>query len=163
MAGSRRDIAAFGTPTVIHFCTALLISALMTAPWQLLAGLGACVAALGVVGLAYSVRVIRHARNANYRPDGEDWFWYIILSLFGHAPLVGGGVMMWWTADWSFVTVAITSLIFLLLGVHNAWDTVTHVAVQHGGQPTMSDPQTRPSSEASSTTTTDRGAEQSRV
>jgi hypothetical protein len=31
--GSMREIRAFGTPTVVHFCAALLISAIVSAPW----------------------------------------------------------------------------------------------------------------------------------
>jgi hypothetical protein len=131
-AGSRRDIAAFGTPTVIHFCTALLVSAVMTAPWQVSASLGSCIAAFGAVGLAYSIRVVWYARKANYKPDAEDWFWYIALPIVAHVVLMVAGVSMSWTADWTLVAVAVTSLVFLFLGVHNSWDTVTHVAVQHG-------------------------------
>ena len=33
---SHREIAAFGTPTVIHFCAVLLISAILSAPWHAL-------------------------------------------------------------------------------------------------------------------------------
>src|SRR5579884_3932457 len=55
--GSLRDIHAFATPTVIHFCTALLLSALMTAPWQSTVLLGACLAACGLGGVIYSLRV----------------------------------------------------------------------------------------------------------
>src|SRR5947209_15216126 len=67
-AGNMRDIYAFGTPTVIHFCTALLISAVMSAPWQMLASLGLCLGAFGVAGMAYSLRIIWHARKAAYKP-----------------------------------------------------------------------------------------------
>jgi hypothetical protein len=30
------SLAAFGTPTVVHFCVALLVAALLSAPWQAL-------------------------------------------------------------------------------------------------------------------------------
>ena len=41
IADSRRqitppEIAAFGTPTVLHFCAALLLSALLSVPWRCL-------------------------------------------------------------------------------------------------------------------------------
>ena len=35
-AGGPPEIAAFGTPTVLHFCAALLVSALLSAPWSAL-------------------------------------------------------------------------------------------------------------------------------
>ncbi len=44
IADSRRrttspEIAAFGTPTVLHFCAALLLSALLSVPWASPSGL----------------------------------------------------------------------------------------------------------------------------
>src|SRR5919202_4946827 len=51
---------AFGTPTVVHFCAVLLVSAILSAPWHALSnvafGLGAC----GLGGLAYAATVVRH-------------------------------------------------------------------------------------------------------
>jgi hypothetical protein len=131
-AGSMRDIHAFATPTVMHFCTALLISAVMTAPWPMLANLGLCLGACGVAGVAYSLRIISHAREAAYRPAPEDWVWYIAVPLLGHMLLVGAAVLIWWNAAWSLGVVAADALVFLFLGVHNAWDTVTFIAMQHG-------------------------------
>src|SRR5437762_4327534 len=32
----RGSIAAFGTPTVVHFCAALLVAAILSAPWPAL-------------------------------------------------------------------------------------------------------------------------------
>jgi hypothetical protein len=133
-ARSMRDIHAFGTPTVIHFCTALLISAVMTAPWQMLASLGLCLGACGAAGIAYSFRIIWHARKAAYRPDTEDWVWYIIVPLLGHVALVGAAVLIAWEPAWSLAVVATDALGFLFLGVHNSWDTVTFIAVQHGAR-----------------------------
>ncbi|MBV8865604.1 MAG: hypothetical protein JO210_09455 [Acidobacteriaceae bacterium] len=131
-AGSMRDIHAFGTPTVIHFCTALLISAVMTAPWHILASLGLCLGACGVAGVAYSFRTIWHARNATYHPPPEDWAWYIVVPLLGHMALICAAVLIRWNAAWSLVMIAADALAFLFLGVHNSWDTVTYIAIQHG-------------------------------
>ena len=33
-----REVAAFGTPTVVHFCTVLLVAAIVSAPWRALSG-----------------------------------------------------------------------------------------------------------------------------
>ena len=132
-AGTMRDIHAFGTPTVMHFCTALLISAVMTAPWQTSLSLGLCLGGLGVAGIAYSFRIMWHARRAAYRPELVDWAWYIVSPLVGHVALAAGAAaVMWWNATWSFVIIAVDALVFLFIGVHNAWDTVTFIAVQHG-------------------------------
>src|SRR2546423_6178588 len=46
------EVGAFGTPTVVHFCATLLISAILSVPWR--AGSNARLA-LGAVGVAGSV------------------------------------------------------------------------------------------------------------
>lgn len=132
-ARNMRDIHAFGTPTVLHFCTALLLSAAMVAPWPTLASLGLCLGAGGVIGTIYSIRVIWHARQAAYRPDWEDWIWYTVLPLLGHFVLVVAAALLLflWKVGWSLTLVAGDAVLFLFLGVHNAWDTVTFIAVQH--------------------------------
>jgi hypothetical protein len=70
-ASNVRDIRAFGTPTVIHFCTALLISAVMTAPWNALASLGLCLAACGAVGVAPH-HLARPQSSVSARSSGLD-------------------------------------------------------------------------------------------
>lgn len=142
-AGSMRDIHAFGTPTVIHFCTALLLSALMTAPWQTVASLGGCLTASGLAGVAYSLRVFWHARKAAYKPDVEDWFWYTAFPLVAHLALLAAAVLIWSRFAWSLATIAADALVFLLLGVHNSWDTVTFIAVRHGTQPSADETKDR--------------------
>lgn len=131
-AGSIRNIYAFATPTVMHFCTALLISAVMTAPWQTLASLGLCLGACGAAGIVYSLRTIWHARRAEYQPTAEDWAWYLIIPLIGHIVLLGAAVLIRWNAAWSLAMVAADALAFVFIGIHNSWDTVTFIAVVHG-------------------------------
>jgi hypothetical protein len=130
--GNMRDIHAFATPTVMHFCTALLISAIMTAPWQSLINLGICLAVLGAAGLIYSSRVVWHARKADYSPDAADWTWYVVLPSIAHISLLSGAVLMWSSVAWSLAVIAADAVLFVLIGVHNSWDTVTYLAVQSG-------------------------------
>jgi hypothetical protein len=52
-------LAAFGTPTVVHFCSALIVSAMLSAPWHSLTPLSAILAVCGVWGVAYTFIVAR--------------------------------------------------------------------------------------------------------
>ncbi len=45
-------IAAFGTPTVVHFCAALGVAAILTAPWQTLWTASLPLGLAGLVGVA---------------------------------------------------------------------------------------------------------------
>jgi len=133
VTSSMREIAAFGTPTVVHFCTALLVSALMTVPWQSLTQLGVCLAVGGVAGVIYSAGTVWHAHKSAYNPDVEDWIWYAALPLLAHMALIVVSVLLWWNSNLSLYAVAADALLFLLIGIHNAWDSVTYIVVKHHG------------------------------
>lgn len=130
--GSRREISAFGTPTVVHFCFALLISAIANAPWHALSSVAIAFGACGVAGVAYALTVIRHARaQGHYSPDLNDWFWYIALPLVTYATLLGAAKTVPGHPHGALFVVAGTSLALLFIGIHNAWDTVTYVSLTH--------------------------------
>jgi hypothetical protein len=134
-ASSMLEIRAFGTPNVVHFCTALLISAIMSAPWHALSGAGVALGVCGVGGVAYAITVIRHARRqTGYAPDAEDWLWYVGLPLAAYAALLAAALLLTRRPASSLFMVAATSLVLLFVGIHNAWDTVTYVAVTRPGQ-----------------------------
>src|SRR5579864_2512001 len=86
-------IEAFSSPTVVYFSTVLLLSAVLCAPWDGLAGLAALVALCGAAGVGYTG-----------------------LVLVGHP--VG-----------ALFTIAAATLLLLVIGIHNAWDTVTYLVL----------------------------------
>jgi hypothetical protein len=130
-----RDIRAFGTPTLIHFCVALLISALMTAPWSSVEDFGICIGLCGLAAVAYSLRIFSHARKATYKPDLEDWIWYTAVPFLIYASLLACAILLRWRPSASLMISAAVTLAFVLLGVRNAWDTVTYIATRHSRQP----------------------------
>lgn len=93
--GTMREIRAFASPTVVHFCAALLISASISAPWTSILHLGLCLAVFGAAGLGYAHSVIWHARKqTGYAADRGDWFWYVALPLVVYAGLTAGGILL---------------------------------------------------------------------
>src|SRR5919199_2763912 len=80
--------AAFVTPTVVHFGTALLLSALLRAPWQAITLAAALWGLVGLSGGAYAVIVARRIRmQTAYRPEAEDWVFHVLLPLAAYALL----------------------------------------------------------------------------
>ena len=127
-----REIRAFGTPNVVHFCVALLISVLTNMPWYRVWHFSLWLAVLAVLGFAYSLVVIRHAKKqTGYAPEAEDWLWYAILPIAMFIILGVAAVLAFSNASLAFFLVAAVSLGFLFNGIRNAWDTVTYVAVEH--------------------------------
>jgi L-asparagine transporter-like permease len=125
-----REISAFGTPTVIHFCAVLLISAIVSAPWHALSSVAYALGACGFAGLTYMLIVIRRARQqTGYRPVFEDWLWHVVLPLVAYAlVLIVASLLTSHSARLLFL-VALAALLLLFIGIHNAWDTITYFAI----------------------------------
>jgi hypothetical protein len=129
-AGSMTTIRAFGTPTVVHFCAALLISGILSMPWTKLASAGVALGVCGILGAIYSATVLRHARRqTGYKPEAEDWLWYVIVPIGVYLLLAVDAFMLArHSRPWMFVT-GVTDLLLVFLGIRNSWDTVTYIAV----------------------------------
>jgi len=131
------QIRAFGTPTIVHFCVVLLISAITTAPWHEPSNAAMCLAICGVGGVAYVIRVISHTRRqSGYAPDLGDWVWYTALPLSVYATLFVGGLLLFWRPEPGLFVVSAGAVALLFNGIHNAWDSVTFVAVNRGRRKT---------------------------
>jgi hypothetical protein len=127
---SAHGVAAFSTPTVVHFCVALFVSAMLTAPWPALLHAALLLGLAGLAGMAYAGVVARRlSRLTIYRPDSEDWLCYAILPLVAYATLVATAILLPASPGPTLFGVGAVTLLLLFIGIHNAWDTVTHVAV----------------------------------
>jgi hypothetical protein len=125
---NKETINAFGTPTVVHFGGALTISAIMVAPWPSEFALCLALVLCGIGGIAYSMIVFRRARRqTGYKPDIEDWVWYVISPCGIYVVLAVASFVLWSNAVLSLFVIAGGTLSLLLIGIHNAWDTVTHI------------------------------------
>lgn len=131
---SAETIGAFATPTVVHLGGALLVSALMCAPWHSVRPASAGLVACGVAGGAYGAVVIHRARRQQgYRPVGEDWLWHVVLPCSAYAALFAGALFLPAGRPAAFFSAGAAALALLFIGIHNAWDTVTHLVVNRSG------------------------------
>lgn len=133
--GSTETVDAFGTPTVMHFCAALVVAGMVTAPWRDLGHLGAALGVCGAAGVGYGGIVTwRARRQQGYRPVLEDWVWHSVLPIAAYAALGGAGVLFRRRPESALFGVGAAAVALLLVGVHNAWDTLTYVAVEEPEQ-----------------------------
>jgi len=125
---SAESVNAFATPTVVHLAVALLVSAIMSAPWPALPPASVALATCGLGGLAYGAIVVRRARRQKgYKPVWEDWVWYAILPCSAYAVLTVAALFLRAGPWLGLFVIAGAALSLLLIGVHNAWDSVTHI------------------------------------
>jgi len=129
--GAGETLSAFGSPNVVHFCAALLVSAIFSAPWHGLGPPGVAVAVAGVCGFVYSIAVLRRAmRQRDYKPVLEDWIWHAALPLVAYAALVHAGIQLARVSPDAMFIVGGSTLLLVFIGIHNAWDTVTYVTLE---------------------------------
>jgi hypothetical protein len=123
-----REIATFATPTVLHFCAALFLSAVLSVPWVSAAGLRFALVGCGFAGVVYCAIVIRRARSPRgYRPDLEDWLWHTALPLVAYLTLVAAALILSSHPALALLLIAAVTLGLVFIGIHNAWDAVTHL------------------------------------
>ncbi len=127
---SSGTLAAFGTPTVVHFCAALLVAAILSAPWQALWNAGLLLGLSGLGGVTYNVIVVLRARRqADYQLVLEDWLWYTTFPLVSYIAFVVAAILLPVNPAPALFVIAAATLLLLFTGIHNAWDTVTYVAI----------------------------------
>jgi glucan phosphoethanolaminetransferase (alkaline phosphatase superfamily) len=130
--GSAQAGSAFATPTIVHFCAVLLLAAILSAPWR---GIVAATLLLGLMalsGLIYTAVVTRRmwAQTA-YKPEFEDWMFHALLPLLAYAILGVSAYASLTHVHEALFGVAVSAMMLLFVGIHNAWDAVTyHVFVQ---------------------------------
>ncbi len=123
-------IAAFGSPTVVHFSLALLVSSLLCMPWGAYTGLRVSLGTIGVAALLYSTVVVGRARKQRvYTPEAEDWIFHILLPPAAYGAILFAAVRLEDSMTTSFFTLAGATLLLIGIGIHNAWDTVTYLTI----------------------------------
>jgi hypothetical protein len=124
--------AAFGTPTIVHFATALLLSALLRAPWKAVWPAALLWGFIGLGGITYGLIVVRRIRAQSiYKPQLDDWLFYALLPLAAYVLLALSAVAAFWHPHEALFGVGAAALLLLFIGIHNAWDSVAyHVFVQ---------------------------------
>ena len=136
IAGSRvrrssGTVAAFGTPTVVHFCVTLLVAAILSAPWQALWNAGLLLGLSGLGGVTYVVIVVRRTRRqTDYKPVLEDWLWHTVFPLVSYTVLVFAAILLQSNPVPVLFGIGAVTVLLLFTGIHNAWDAVTYIAIE---------------------------------
>ena len=122
--------ATFNTPNVVHFCLALLVAAILSAPWQALWPAGLLLGLCGLGGVTYVVIVLRRVRRqTDYQPVLEDWLFHTIFPLVSYTALVVAAMLLPGHPAPALFVIAAATVLLLFIGIHNAWDNVIYIAV----------------------------------
>jgi hypothetical protein len=129
-------IDAFATPTIVHFCIALLVSATLSAPWPDLFGAALILSLAGIAGVLYSALIVWRANHqTGYKMVTEDWVWHVAFAFLAYAALFAAGIMLRRTPTVSLFVIAGAALLLVYIGIHNAWDTTTYFVARGTSKP----------------------------
>jgi hypothetical protein len=119
--------AAFATPTIIHFSAALLLSALLRAPWHTITPPAILWGLVGLGGIAYAAMVARRIRaQAAYQPEFEDWLFHLALPSAAYVLLAVSAFAAPSHTHEALFGVGAAALLLLFIGIHNAWDSIAY-------------------------------------
>jgi hypothetical protein len=85
----------------------------------------------GLAGVVYVGIVMRRARGqTDYRPVLEDWLWHGLFPALAYLTLLVAATILPRSTTPALFAIGTATVILLFSGIHNAWDTVTYVAME---------------------------------
>ncbi|HTT05595.1 MAG TPA: hypothetical protein VMF64_09925 [Steroidobacteraceae bacterium] len=126
-------LKTFVSPTVIHFSSALWITAICSVPRQTVTSLGIIALASGSFGVAYTLSTMYRMASMDrrdYVPVLQDWIWNGALPLFGYALLGSGGGLLWFDPAASGYLIGLSALLLVFVGIHNVWDLAVWILAE---------------------------------
>ena len=125
---SSDGIATFSTPSVVHFGAALLVAAILNAPWQALWHASILLGLCGLGGMIYAVVIIRRTlRQTAYQPVMEDWLWHVTFPFVSYTTFFVAALMLPVNPVPMLFGIGAATVLLLFIGIHNAWDNVTYI------------------------------------
>jgi len=124
-------ISAFNTPTVVHFGAVLLIAGILSAPWQAFSSISLLLGLFGLGMVFYLIIVMRRMRRVpHYQSTLEDWLWYMAFPLLAHIGLIIAAIALPANPALALYIISAAMVLLLFVGIRNAWDLVTFLAVE---------------------------------
>ena len=124
-------VSAYNTPTVVHFCAVLLLAGILSAPWQAFSSVSLVLSLLGLGLVLYVIIIMwRMRRIPHYQNTLEDWLWYMALPLSAYVALILAAIVLLSNRALALYIISAAMLVILFVGIRNAWDLVTFLAVE---------------------------------
>src|SRR4026209_514824 len=143
-------VSAFNNPTVVHFGTVLLLAGVLSAPWQTFSSVSLLLGLLGLGMVVYSIIVLRRMwRGPHYQSTLEDWLWDMAFPFLSRVALIVAAFVLPKNPPSALYIVGLAIMLLLLVGIRNAWDMVTFLAVERAHSETKNRESRRGSSKSS--------------
>ena len=109
----------------------LLLAGVLSAPWQTYSSVSLLLGLLGLGMVCYSIIVLRRMwRVPHYQSTLEDLLWYMAFPLLANVSLIVAAFVLSENPEPALYIVGAALILLLLVGIRNAWDMVTFLAVE---------------------------------
>lgn len=123
-------ISAFNTPTVVHFCSVLLLAVILSAPWQAFVSVSLVLGLLGLGEVIYLIRVAQQMRRIpDYQTPLRDWVWYSAIPIAAYCVLIIAVLVLLANPVLALFMISAVMVMLLFIGIRNAWDLLVYLAV----------------------------------
>jgi hypothetical protein len=104
---------------------------MLSAPWQTFSSLSLLLGLVSLGMVLYLIIVLRRMRRVpDYQSTLEDWLWYLGFPLLAHVLLIVAAFVLPGNPAPALYIVGSAMILLLLVGIRNAWDMVTFLAVE---------------------------------
>jgi hypothetical protein len=121
-----RATRAFFTPIVVFFATIIVVTVLMLTPEASPVALAVLLAVAGAGGLIYMAASRAYTVWRTSELGFDDLLWYVVLPYLSYALIAAAAAAIWKTSTFGLYGMAAAVLLFLLIGIRNAWDLVIY-------------------------------------
>ena len=128
---NRAALAAFITPTVVHFASVLFACFVAVIPSHGWHSLGGVIGIGGLAGAIYSGRILVHVIiRHSFNVDLTDRMFYALIPLVAYLLAVAAAVLLFVQSRMGADLIAVALLVLLFAGVRNAWDMMVWVVLK---------------------------------
>jgi hypothetical protein len=133
---SRAALAAFITPTVVHFGAVLFACLVVTIPTHSWHSLGTVLGAGGLAGTVHSARLlVMLIIRQRFNVDLVDRMFYVLIPLVAYVIALTAAALLFEQSEIGAELIAVALLILLLAGLRNAWDMMVWIMIKVPGGP----------------------------
>jgi len=135
--GDTPALRVFVGLTLIHFIFVLATSAVVLIPIVTRASLGGVLLLAGAVSLGWTISTQPQVRRSDRAGEiaAPDWIWHLVVPSAAYLLYIGAGIALLGGARPPLVGLALGSVLLLVAGIRNAWDTVAIFAPAQTGPP----------------------------
>ena len=86
---------------------------------------------MGLWGVIYVFIVLWEIHHRlSYQMVLSDWLWYTILPLIAYTAFLVAGIVLPFSPALPLFVIAAGTLLLVFMGIRNAWDVVTYMAIE---------------------------------